>query len=135
MKTLTRPLHFCIAFILLVLTACDNTLTSDKLYGEWKYTRLEHPGANPPSEEPDWKLKAEDPAIGFSKNNELTIWWNGEVLSRGFFKVDGKNILFKEVLPDGKTREFPFYVTRITDKELIFETLGAEGSRVTAKRK
>jgi hypothetical protein len=134
MRILTRPLLFSFAFILLVLSACRPAITPEKLYGTWKYTKLEHPGANPPSAEPDWKLKIENPSIVFTKNNQLTIWWDGKVLTHGTFKVDGNNIRYKEVLPDGNTREFPFYVTRLTDTEIVFETLGAEGSRVTAAK-
>jgi hypothetical protein len=35
-------------------------------------------------------------------------------------------------MPDGKKREFPFVVSKLTDKEIIFETTGKDGSRVTA---
>jgi uncharacterized membrane protein len=60
--------------------------------------------------------------------------WGGKVLSHGKFKTDGKNIRYTETLPDGKTREFPFWVMKLTDKEIVFETMGADGSRVTAVR-
>ena len=132
MNVLTRSVYSYLILFLLLLTSCEQAITPERLYGKWKYIKLENPGANPPSTEPDWKLKAESPYIEFSKNNELTIWWQGSVLSHGTFKVDVKNIRYKEVLPGGGTREFPFYVSKLTDKEIVFETLGAEGSRVTA---
>src|SRR4051812_8218323 len=103
MITITRSLLFISAFVI-VLAACKPAPTPEKLYGTWKYVKVENPGANPPSIEPDWKLKMDNPSIVFSKNNELTIWWAGKILSHGTFKVDEKNILYKEVLPDGRTR-------------------------------
>ncbi len=131
---LNRFLLFACAFSLLLFTACKDQLKFDKIYGRWEYTRLEHPSANPPSTEPDWKLKIEHPYIMFS-GNVLTIWWDDKVLSHGTFRVDAPNILYKEILPDGSTREFPFFVSKLTDTEIIFETLGTEGARVTATRR
>jgi hypothetical protein len=132
MTIVSKPVTAFITAIILFLTACQPGITPQKLYGEWKYVKIENPGANPPSTDPDWKLKIEHPSIVFSKNNELTIWWEGKILTHGTFSVDVKNIRFKEDLPGGQTREFPFYVSKLTDKEIVFETLGAEGSRVTA---
>lgn len=129
-------LRTAICFLaIVVLSSCSQGVTVDKLYGEWKYVKLENPSANPPSTEPDWKLKIEHPSIIFTKNNELTIWWEDKILTHGTFRVDGKNIQYKEVLPDGKTREFPFYVSKLTDNEIVFETMGDDGSRVTAVKK
>jgi hypothetical protein len=118
--------------ISLFFNSCGPSLNADNLKGKWNYTKLESPNANPPSAEPDWKLKMDKPSIEFSKNNELTIWWAGKVLSHGTFTVDGKNIRYKQVLDDGRSNEFPFYVTQFDGKEIIFETFGKEGSRVTA---
>ena len=131
MTTIARPLYFIIILVLIV-TACKPTITPEKLYGKWKYIKLENPRANPPSTEPEWKLKMENPSIEFTKNNELIILWEGKVLSHGTFRVDEKNILYKEVLPDGNTREFPFHVSKFEDNQMVFETLGTEGTRVTA---
>jgi len=47
-------------------------------------------------------------------------------------RFDGKNIVYTETLPDGKTRTFPYYVTQFTDKEITFETTDDDGSRVKA---
>lgn len=119
-------------FISLFLNSCGPSLNTDNLKGKWIYTKLESPNANPPSAEPDWKLKMDKPSIEFLKNNEVTIYWGGKVLSHGTFTIDGKNIRYKQTLPDGRTNEFPFYVSRFDGKEMIFETLGKDGSRVTA---
>ena len=116
----------------MLFTACGPSIKPEDLYGKWNYTKLESPGANPPSAEPDWKLQMDKPSIEFSKKNELTIYWGGKVLSYGTFTVDGKNIRYKQVLPDGRIHEFPFHITQFTGKEIVFETLGKEGSRVTA---
>ncbi len=119
-------------FISILFNSCGPSLNSDNLYGKWNYIKLESPNANPPSAEPDWKLQMDKPSIEFSKNNELTIWWAGKVLSHGTFTIDGKNIRYKQVLADGRTNEFPFHVTQFNGKEMVFETLGNDGSRVTA---
>lgn len=131
MINVARPLLFIFALIL-VLSACKPAITPEKLYGKWKYIKLENPGANPPSTEPDWKLKLENPSIEFKKNNELIILWEGKVLAHGTFKLDKENIIVKQELPDGTTREFPFYVSQFKDNQMVFETLGTEGTRVTA---
>ena len=131
MSILVRSTLFCLITAML-LTACGPSLQPENLYGTWNYTRLENPGANPPSTEPDWKLKMDKPSIEFTKNNELTIYWGGKVLSHGTFTVDGKNIRYKQVLADGRTNEFPFYVTQFNGKQMVFETMGKDGSRVTA---
>ncbi|MEO8886815.1 MAG: hypothetical protein ABI367_12175 [Mucilaginibacter sp.] len=131
MTIVSKPIIVFIAAITL-LTACKRDVTPEKLYGNWRYVKIENPGTNPPSTDPDWKLKLEHPSIVFSKNNELTIWWNGKILSHGTFGVDVNNIRYKEILEGGRTSEFPFYVSKLTDSEIVFETLGPDGSRVTA---
>jgi len=117
---------------LLLFSACKPSVKPEDLYGKWKYIKLENPNANPPSTTPDWKLKIEHPYIEFSKNNDLVLWWADTVLSHGKFTADGDKIQFKETLPGGQTREFPFYVTEITDKQIVFETRDESVSRVTA---
>jgi hypothetical protein len=121
------------AFILtLLLTACKPALKPDKLYGTWKYIKVENPNETPPDSVSKSTLQEESPSIRFSKGDSLTIVWGGKTLSHGNFVIDGMNIRYSEILPGGKTRTFPFYVSEITDKELIFETLGEEGTKVTA---
>ena len=118
--------------IFLLLSACGTSVTSEKLYGKWKYIKVENPNANPPDSVSSADLAAQAPSIQFSTNNELVINWGGKVLSRGKFRTEGQNIQYTETLPDGKTRTFPFWVSKLTDKDLVFETKGADGSRVTA---
>lgn len=131
MLYLTRSIPL-FTIIGILFTSCGPSLNSENLTGRWNYIKLETPNTNPPSEEPDWKLKMDKPSIEFTKNNELTIYWGGKVLSHGTFTIDGKNIHYKQVLADGRSNEFPFHVTEFTGKQMVFETLGKEGSRVTA---
>jgi hypothetical protein len=121
-------------FILITLffSACKPSVKPEDLYGKWKYIKLENPNANPPSTMPDWKLKMQSPTIEFSKNNDLIMNWGGEVLAHGKFRTDGDKIQFNQVLDSNQTREFPFYVTELTDKEIIFETKGEDATKVTA---
>lgn len=119
---------------LLFFAACKSSINPEDLYGKWKYIKVENPDANPPDSVSSSDLQAQAPYIQFTKNNDLVIMWGGKVLSHGKFKTDGKNIRYTETLPDGKTREFPFWVMKLTDKEIVFETMGADGSRVTAVR-
>jgi hypothetical protein len=120
--------------ILLFFAACKSSINPEDLYGKWKYIKVENPNATPPDSVSNSDLQAQAPYIQFSKNNDLVIIWGGKILSHGKFKTDGKNIRYTERMPDGKTREFPFWVMKLTDKEIVFETLGADGSRITAVR-
>jgi hypothetical protein len=115
------------------LIACKSSIKPDDLYGKWKYIKIEHPNADP-SEMPLAQLQSQSPSIEFSKNNGYVIMWGGKILSHGTFTTDDRNILIKENLPDGTTREFPFWVSELTDKEIVFETKGEDGARVTAVR-
>ncbi len=102
------------------------------LLGKWKYLKVENPNSNPPDSVSSTELEIEAPYIKFSQNDSMMIWWGGRVLSHGTFRLDGNNIRVKEILEGGKTREFPFYVSKLTDKDLVFETMGDDGSKVTA---
>ena len=123
------PLLFLLAFL-----GCKSSVSPEQLYGKWNYIKLENPNANPPSSEPDWKLKMEKPYMEFSKNNDLVMYWNGAILAHGKFRTDGDKIQFNQVLDDGQKREFPFYVLELTDKQIVFETRGEDASRVTAAK-
>jgi hypothetical protein len=125
---------FITTVVLLLFASCKSSINSKDLYGKWKYIKVENPNANPPDSVSSSDLQAQAPYIQFTKNNDLVIMWGGKVLSHGKFKTDGKNIRYTENLLDGKTREFPFWVMKLTDKEIVFETIGADGSRVTAIR-
>ena len=118
----------------LFFSSCGISIKPENLYGKWKYVKVENPNASPPDSVSSGDLAAQEPSIEFSKNNDLTIVWGGKVLSHGKFRTEGQNIEYTETLTDGKTRTFPFWVSKLTDKDLVFETKGADGSRVTAVR-
>lgn len=124
----------CLACIIFVLSSCNSSINVNDLYGKWKYIKVDNPHAIPPDSVSKEDLAREDPSIQFFTNNTLIINWGGKVLSHGKFTIDKMNIRYEEQLPDGTTRKFPFWVAKLTDKELIFETTGEDGSRVTAER-
>jgi hypothetical protein len=123
-----------IVVALLFFASCGNALKPENLYGKWKYLKVENPNASPPDSVTSQDLAIQTPSIQFTKNNDLVIMWGGKVLSHGKFRTEGKNIQYTESLPGGKKRTFPFWVSKITDKDLVFETKGTDGSRVTAVR-
>jgi hypothetical protein len=114
------------------LTACKSPLKPGNLYGKWKYIKIENTDIRATTNVTSEQLEAESPYIRFSKNDSLLIWWGGKVLSHGSYKIDGDKIQVKEILADGKTREFPFIVSKLDDKNLVFETTGDDGAKVTA---
>ncbi|MDB5115396.1 MAG: hypothetical protein JWQ79_888 [Mucilaginibacter sp.] len=124
--------HILFIAIASLLAACKPAVKPENLYGKWKYIKVQNPNANPPDSLTSMQLREESPYIQFTTQDSLFIYWNTKILSRGTFSLDGRNIQYKEILADGKTREFPFYVTELTDKRLIFSTKGADGSEVTA---
>lgn len=130
MKT---PGLFFATGIICFLTACKPAVTPDKLYGKWDYIKVENPNSNPPDSVSSTELQVQKPYILFFKDS-LLIYWGGKILSRGTFRVDGSNIRYKEILAGGKTRDFPFWVSKLTDNDLVFETTGEDGSKVTAAR-
>jgi hypothetical protein len=118
--------------LLLLLAACKPAIKPSDLYGTWKYLTVENPNSNPPDSVSHSDIVQQAPYIKFTKSDSLIIVWNGQVLSHGKFTIAGKNIQYKEDMPGGKTRSFPFYISKIDSKNLVFETLGEEGARVTA---
>jgi hypothetical protein len=114
--------------------ACKSPMKPESLYGKWKYVKVENPNSHPPDSVHRYELEAEEAHIQFFKGDSLQIWWGRRVLSHGTFKIVGDDIRFKEILADGKTRDFPFWVSQLTNKDLVFETKGEDGSRVTAVR-
>lgn len=118
--------------IIIFFAACKPAVKPQSLYGKWKYIKVEKLNANPPDTVTAMTLREQVPYIQFTTKDSLMIYWGGQLLSHGTFRVDGRNIQYKEILADGKTREFPFYVTELTDKNFIFSTKGADGSEVTA---
>jgi hypothetical protein len=117
--------------ILLLFAACKPAVKREQLFGTWKYTKLENPYADPPDSLTSYKLQANSPSIRFTKSDSLVIIWSDTVLLKGKFKLDGRNIDFTG-LSSGKSTHFPFIVSKLTDKVIVFETEGADGSRVTA---
>ena len=120
--------------LLFFLFSCNPAIKPAEFYGKWKYIKVEHPHASPPDSLSSAEIKASAPYIQFSQNDELVIMWDSKVLSHGKFIIDGHNLVYTETMPDGKTRTFPFWVSELTDKDLVFETKGEDGSRVTAVR-
>ena len=128
-----KRIVFAIA-ISLFLTSCKQKIILKKgdLYGKWKYLKVENPYSHPPDSVTTAELQIQKPYILFTQKDSMRIWWGGGLLSHGSFKVAGDSIRVNEILPDGKTREFPFIVSKISATDLIFETTGVDGTRVTA---
>ncbi len=121
------------AILLCLLTSCQLSIKPETLYGKWKYLKIENNSvANTTNVTPE-QLESESPYIKFTKDS-LLIWWGGKVLSHGTYKIDGDKIQFKEILEGGKIREFLFIVSKLDGKNLVFETQGDDGARVTAVR-
>ena len=120
-----------VAFILLI-QSCKPVIKSADLYGTWKYLKVENPNETPPGSVPQDELQVQAPYIKFTKSDSLIITWGSKILTHGKFRMDGNNISYTENLPDGSTRTFPFYISKIDGKNLVFETLGEQGTRVTA---
>jgi hypothetical protein len=118
--------------VLLFITSCKPAITVKALTGKWKYVKVENPNANPPDSVKKVDLAEAAPYIQFSPEMKFVIVWGGKFLSHGSYTLDGGNMKVKEVLPDGKTRDFVFYVSELTDTDIIFESTGVDGSKVTA---
>ncbi|HWZ04451.1 MAG TPA: hypothetical protein VNX40_12630 [Mucilaginibacter sp.] len=121
-----------VALLFLWVASCKSSVSADDLYGKWKYIKVAHPHADPPDSVRKEDIAYYAPYIQFTTNNTLIIMWGGKLLSHGKFSIDGHNINYTESLANGTTRKFPFWVSELTDKEIIFETKGDDGSRVTA---
>lgn len=124
-----RPVYILLAFLL--LASCKPAIKPENLYGKWKYIKIEHPSDDPPVMPAD-QLNNVSPYIEFSKNNTYLIMWGGRVISHGKFKPDGRNIQITETLPDSSTRNFPFWVSELSDTQIIFQSTGENSSKVTA---
>jgi hypothetical protein len=124
---------FFISFSVLVLASCSNAIDADELYGRWDYIAVEN--FNPPDSLTKEELIAQAPAILFSKDNKLVIEWGGKQLSHGTYKMDGKMIRYTESLEGGGKREFPFLIKELGEKELVFETMEQNYTRIKAKKR
>ena len=124
--------YLTVLALLFCLAACISSIKPEALYGKWKYTKVEHPNADPPTSLRPEDLQAQSPSIEFLSNNKFVIMWGGKALSQGTFSTVGQNIMIKEDLPGGQSRKFSFLVSKLTDKDIVFETKGDDASRVTA---
>jgi hypothetical protein len=106
----------------------------ETLYGQWNYIKVESP-SNPEENLTEEELLEQVPSISFTADHNLTIMWGGKRLSYGKYRIEGNLIRYTENLGGGRTREFPFLVSKLTDKELVFETMEQNATRVTAVRK
>ncbi|MCD8741746.1 hypothetical protein LT679_14115 [Mucilaginibacter roseus] len=118
--------------LLFLISGCSGNLKPEKLRGKWKYVKVFNPEAFPPDSISTMELQELKPYIEFTGDNKLQIIWGGKVLSKGTYRIEADNIYFKEDLGNGQTREFPFYVSSLSDKQIVFETVGADASKVTA---
>ena len=122
------------AIILCFMASCKPGVSTATLTGKWKYVKVEHPNANPPDSMKSSELAEASPYIQFTPEMKWNIVWGGKFLSHGNYSLDGSNIKVTEKLPDGKTRDFVFTVSELIESKIVFETIGAEGSKVTALR-
>ncbi|MBC7912626.1 MAG: hypothetical protein H7Y07_00750 [Pyrinomonadaceae bacterium] len=129
LRTLFYYLLTC--FWIIIFSNCSK-VSADKLYGEWKYIKVENLDKNNPDSVSAADLKTDHPSISFTKTHKLQINWGGKVLSHGTFKIDDRMIRYTEILEDNRTREFPFLIKELSDTLLIFETMAASSTRVTA---
>jgi hypothetical protein len=120
------------ATITLFTAACTGTLDTQLLYGKWKYVKVGVPNSSPPDTVTTAELQGSKPYIEIKPDGKFDIIWGGKMLSHGTYKISGKNLNVHEILPDGTSRDFPFYVSSLSDKQITFETLDKDGSRVTA---
>ncbi|MDO8992964.1 hypothetical protein [Daejeonella sp.] len=125
--------YVIIAFLLLFFSSCNNSIEQKDLYGKWNYVKVVN--ADPEDITSDEELKQASPAIIFTEINDLIIEWGGKQLSKGKYKLDSKMIRYTESLEGGRTREFPFLIRKLSDNELVFQTMEKNYTLVTAIRK
>ncbi len=116
----------------MLVASCSTSLNEENLAGKWNYVRIENLNRQSEDSTTMAELKAAAPFIQFSKSGDLEIIWEGQILSSGTYFTDGKMIRYKESLPGGSYREFPFLVKSISATELVFETMATDGTRVYA---
>lgn len=123
-----------VVLMLYFMAACKPSVNSETLTGKWKYIKIEHPNANPPDSMKKAELDEVSPYIQFTPERKWNIVWGGKYLAHGTYALDGSNIKVNEKLPDGKTRDFVFSVSELTENNLVFLTIGEDGSKITAVR-
>jgi len=117
---------------LFMLSACKPNLKPGSLYGTWKYIKVENPNETPPDSVGHEALQEASPSVRITPKDSLIITWGGQILSKGVFTIDHQNIVYTEDVTGTGKRTFPFYVSKIDDRNIVFETLGEHGTRVTA---
>ena len=117
-------------FCILLCSSCSYEIEKSDLLGRWNYVKVVN--ADPEDITSDEELKYASPAIIFTETNELIIEWGGKQLSKGNYRLDGKMIRYTESLEGGRTREFPFLISKLSDTELVFQTMEKNYSRDTA---
>ena len=120
-------------FCILLCSSCSFEIEKNDLLGRWNYIKVVN--ADPEDITSDEELKQASPAIIFTESNDLIIEWGGKQLSKGKYKLDGKMIRYTESLEGGRTREFPFLISKLSDTELVFQTMEKNYTVVTAIRK
>jgi len=118
--------------ICLFAAACTSGLDTKQLEGKWKYVKVGVPNSSPPDTVTTADLEENKPYIEIKADGNYNIMWGGKLLSHGSYKISGKNLNMHELLADGKSRDFPFFVSTLTDKQITFETVDKGGSQVTA---
>jgi len=124
--------YLSVILLLFTLSACKPNLKPAQFYGTWKYIKVENPNETPPDSVGHEALQEASPSVRITSKDSLIITWGGQILSKGVFTIDHQNISYTEDMPGGGKRTFPFYVSKIDDKNIVFETLGEHGTRVTA---
>ena len=120
------------AIVALLLASCVKIVKKEEIVGKWKYLKVGNPHISSDSIS-ESQLEMDAPYIVFSKNDSMMIWWGGKVLSHGSYKLDGATIHVKEVIDSTqKTRDFNFYILKLEGKDMEFETIGNDGTKVTA---
>jgi len=126
-KIISPVIFVCLLFF---TASCKSTIERKDLLGRWNYIKVVN--ADPEDITSDEELKQASPAIIFTETNDLIIEWGGKQLSRGKYKLDGKMIRYTESLQGGRTREFPFLISKLSDNELVFQTMEKNYTLVTA---
>jgi hypothetical protein len=126
--------NFSILFVIVLLcSSCVREIERKDLYGTWDYVKVQN--FNPPDSLSSTELEREKPAIVFYADSNLLINWGGKQLSHGTYKMDGKMIRYTESLEGGRKREFPFLIKELGEKELVFETMEQNYTRIKAKKR
>ena len=120
-------------FCILLCSSCSFEVEKNDLLGRWNYIKVVN--ADPEDITSEEELKQASPAMIFTETNDLIIEWGGKQLSKGKYKLDGKMIRYTEFLEGGRTREFPFLIRKLSDNELVFQTMEKNYTIVTAIRK